>query len=407
MSKRILILTNRVPFPLKDGGAMAMDAMVKGYTADGWQVFLLAMNTTRHYVTEEQVEKLYKELYAFETVPVNNEINYISVLKNLFFSRQPEHADRFYTKEFDTRLKKVLTAFDPDVVQVESIYLNTYLDTIRGNSKALLVQRLHNVEYQIWQRLAAETTNPIKKRYLESLSKRIRHFEQDAWKDADVLLPITNEDSLIITNTGCNTKKHVTPFGIEPARIKYGDGKEEWAGYHIGLMDWMPNIEAVNWFVREVWPTIHKKVPSFQFSFAGRHMPKPLYENLPEGVICEGEVPDAGIFAAGKKILIVPLRSAGGIRVKTLQAMAGGKLVISTSVGMQGIDAVPRIHYLKADTADEFAAAVDWTMNNKAEAEEMTAHAQQLIRKTYNQDIIMKSLETFVLKQLAEHNKQG
>jgi glycosyltransferase involved in cell wall biosynthesis len=406
MPKRILILTNRIPFPQKDGGAMAMDAMVKGYASAGWQVFLLAMNTTRHFVAEEQVEKLYNELYGFETVLVNNDINYISLLKNLFFSKQPEHADRFHAKNFDKRLKKVLTTFNPDVVQVESIYLNTYLDTIRGNSTALLVQRLHNIEYQIWQRLAAETVNPVKKKYLESLSRRIRHFEQEAWKDADVLLPITNEDSLIITYTGCNTKKHVTPFGIEPARIKYGDGKEEWAGYHIGLMDWMPNIEAVNWFVREVWPVIHKKVPAFRFSFAGRHMPGALYENLPDGVVCEGEVPDAAAFAAGKKILIVPLRSAGGIRVKTLQAMAGGKLVISTTVGMQGIDAIPGIHYQKADTADEFAIAIEWLMNNKAEAEEIIANAQQLIRKTYNQDIIMHSLDGFVLKQLAAHNKQ-
>ncbi len=379
-----------------------MDAMVRGYTQAGWQVFLLAMNTTRHHVDAVQLELLYKDLYAFETVEVDNEIKYLSVLRNLLFSKQPEHADRFYTKEFDKRLKKVLTAFRPDVVQVESIYLNTYLETIRGNSNALLVQRLHNVEYQIWQRLAAETTNPIKKRYLESLSRRIRHFEQAAWKDADILLPITNEDSMIITNTGCNTKMQVTPFGIAPDRIERGSGREEWAAYHIGSMDWMPNIEAVNWFVREVWPTVHKKLPSFRFHFAGRHMPKPLCENLPDGVVCDGEVPDAAVFAADKKILIVPLRSGGGIRVKTLEAMAGGKLVISTTVGMQGIDAIPGIHYVKADTPEEFASSIDWVLNNKTEAEELTINAQQLVRKAYNQEVIMKQVVGFVQKSLAQ-----
>src|ERR1700730_17817149 len=93
--RKILILTNRIPYPLKDGGNLAMNAMIEGYHGAGWQVYLLAMNTTRHYIRHEQLKKLFTHLYAFDWVDINNEISKMGILKNFLFSKEPEHAVRF------------------------------------------------------------------------------------------------------------------------------------------------------------------------------------------------------------------------------------------------------------------------------------------------------------------------
>lgn len=94
MPQTILILTNRIPYPLHDGGALAMNAMIRGYKP-GWQVYLLAMNTTRHLVPPDKLKELYTDLAGFETVLINNEVSTQGIAKNLLFSSEPEHADRF------------------------------------------------------------------------------------------------------------------------------------------------------------------------------------------------------------------------------------------------------------------------------------------------------------------------
>src|ERR1700744_206772 len=103
--RRILILTNRVPYPLKDGGNLAMHAMIEGYHNAGWQVYLLSMNTSKHHMAHTALKKLFTHLYAFDWVDVNNKLKWTDILKNFFFSKDPEHAERFYNEGFKDKLK--------------------------------------------------------------------------------------------------------------------------------------------------------------------------------------------------------------------------------------------------------------------------------------------------------------
>ncbi len=395
MPRRILIITNRVPYPFTDGGAMAMDTVIRGYHDAGWQVFLLAMNTSRHYVDTAIRAGLYRQLFAFETVDVDNRIRTWPVIRNLIFRRTPEHADRFRNTAFGEKLNLVLSSFQPQVVQLESIYLNVYRDVIRSNSSALLVQRLHNIEWQIWERLAADTRHPLKRWYLHNLAGRIRRFEADAWNDADLLLPITAVDDRMIADSGCATPRHITPFGIDTADTA-GDAMQipvaRWRGYHLAAMEWRPNQDAMAWFIRDIWPLVHAALPDFRFSFAGRNMPGNLQTGLPESVVCAGAVDNAAAFIRDKHILIVPLRSGGGIRVKILEAMAAGKLVVSTAVGMQGIDAVPGVHFLQADTPEEFRDRLKDIFSDPDKAISIASQGCFFVRTRYDRHEIMKGL---------------
>jgi glycosyltransferase involved in cell wall biosynthesis len=380
--RKILILTNRVPYPLKDGGNLAMKAMIEGYRRVGWKVYLLAMNTSKHYVEESQVKKLFTNLYAFEWVDINNDLNWKDIAWNYFFSKEPEHAIRFYSKVFEQKMIAVLKSFKPDVVQMESVYLTTYLPQVKEHSYAVSVLRMHNVEYQIWQGLANKQHNRIKKIYLATLTERIRNFERDAWKKYDLLLAITEKDAYLVNRLEQVNNIIIAPFSVEMDTIKPGKS-ERWVGYHIGAMDWIPNKEGIEWFLDQAWPKIHKAAPQFEFYYAGRKMPQKFKDLDMPGVFCMDEVHSAEEFIEDKKILIVPIWSSGGIRVKILEAMAAGKIVITTSSGIKGIDAKPDEHFLLARKPEEFAKAVKWCLENKEDAVKLGVNAINLVKEKY------------------------
>jgi polysaccharide biosynthesis protein PslH len=397
--QRILIITDRVPYPLNDGGAMAMDAMIRGYHDQGWKVYLLCMNTTRHPVADEVVKRLYPQIYKVETVAIDNSIKPLQLLNNYLFSTLPNHAVRFFHKSFADKVEQVVRQYEPDVVQLESTYLSTYLTCIRNAGKAKLVLRMHNIEHQIWRRYAEEVKNIFKKIYVSNLAKRIEAFEYKIWGEYDLLLPITAVDAQVVLNSRLQQHIVVAPVGIDivPER---SDVAQKWAAYHIGAMDWLPNQEAIDWLLKDIWPVVHHAIPDFTFYYAGRNMPDSYKQLNIEGVVCAGEVPDAAKFMADKRILLVPLRSGGGIRVKILEGMAAGKVVISTDVGMQGIEATKGVHYLAANTPHEFAEAIKWCFNNKQQAEQIAAAAVTLVSTRYNREHIMSEITTYMRKKL-------
>lgn len=389
-ARSILILTNRVPFPLKDGGNLAMNAMIEGYHNAGWKVYLLCMNTSRHHVGQEQLKTLYTHIHAFETMDTDNELKPISIITNFLFSREPEHAARFYNADFEARILNVIATFKPEVIQVESVYLATYLPAIREHSEALTVLRMHNVEYQIWQGLAKKS-NFLKRYYLNNLCVRVRNFERLAWQSFDLLLPITEKDANLVLRLEEVNDMVVAPFSIDMAQVKQGKN-EKWVGYHIGAMDWLANQEGMDWFLEKAWKRIHKAVPEFEFYFAGRNMPERYTRLHLQGVHCLNEVPSAEKFIEDKKILIVPLWSGGGIRVKILEAMAAGKVVITTRQGIKGLEAKTGEHYMQVATPDEFARAVKWCIDNKEAAGRMAQKAQELVKTRYESKAIINTV---------------
>lgn len=398
MQPRILIVTNRVPYPLNDGGALAMRRMIDGYRNQGWTVYVLMMNASRQFVETTDIQREFASLAGYRAVPVRTNITIAGVLRNLLFSRLPDHAQRFYHPAFALALQETITDFRPDFVQVESIFLTGYLPVIRRAGIPAIL-RMHNVEHEIWQRLAKGTANLVKKAFFRITAARMKRYEEKAWAAYDALLPITRYDAAKALPFSSPEKVRVVPFGIETGWLLATETNNgEWQGYHLGAMDWLPNVEAVEWFLEEAWPLVLARHPEFRMSFAGRQMPRHLLEASFPGISVTGYVPDAAAFLADKAILVVPLRSGGGLRIKILEAMALGKIVISTATGVQGIDAADGIHYLAADTGAAFADAVHWCLTHRQEAAAIGQNAAILVRERYDATSIASGLSDWLLQ---------
>src|SRR5690554_1850105 len=216
---KILQLTHKMPFPLNDGGSLAIHFYIEGFLNAGISLSVLAMNTTRHYVNEEQVPELYKNLDFFKAVKVDTDIKMIDAFKNLF-RKSSYNIDRFISEDYERELIQLLKNEKFDIIQLESLFVTPYIETIRKYSSAKIVIRQHNVEFKIWERLAASEKKYVKKKYLSFLAKRLKAHELKYLNQYDLLLPISQTDAEILKGLGLKKPVLVHPFGIETTKLE-------------------------------------------------------------------------------------------------------------------------------------------------------------------------------------------
>src|SRR5690606_20202076 len=205
-----------------------------------------------------------------------------------------------------------------DVVHLEGLYMCLYIPVIRKYSKAHISYRAHNVEFKIWERLATQSSG-LKKWYLHIQANRLKKFELEQMKHYDALVAITDEDARAHKQLGFKGKVFTAPFGIELSDYSAAKQPVDFPSlFHIGAMDWMPNQEGIKWFVDEVWSDLHHEFPQLKLYLAGKHFPDWLQKLQRKNIVIEGEVADSKKFISEKALMIVPLFSGSGIRVKII-----------------------------------------------------------------------------------------
>jgi glycosyltransferase involved in cell wall biosynthesis len=282
-----------------------------------------------------------------------------------------------------------------DIVQIETLFMSPYLNTIRELSQAKIILRAHNIEHRIWKRVASITKNPLKKVYLNHLSSTLERYEKSILNAYDGIVPISPVDAPFFIE---NSLKPVLalPTGINPDKLPVQNNNHpDHALFHIGAMNWMPNEEGIRWFTEQVWPIVHNKLPHLKVHLAGREMPDWLKNLKMENIIIEGEVENAYDFIQSKSILIAPLFSGSGIRIKIIESMALAKAVISTSIGAEGINYTHNKNILIANTAEEFASAIEMLYADSETTRKIGLAARNLILEEHNTPKIIQQLVNF------------
>ena len=363
---RILQLMNKVPWPPKDGGAIACLNMTKGFSMLGHEVTVLSMNTSKHHIRIKDMPADLRSKADFRLVEVPASINWFEATLNLLFSRLPYNAQRFISDEFSHELAKLLTEKSFDVIQLEGLYLCPYIPVIRKYSKALIAYRAHNIEYEIWERTAT-LSEGFRSKYLRNLSKRIKRFEVSYLNSYDLLVPITDRDGIILDKLGNTKPRHTSQTGIDFASLVPTARKLEFPSlFHIGALDWAPNQEGLIWFFNQCWPKIHQENPDLKFYLAGRNAPE-WFERIIklDGVEYLGEINDAYDFINSKAVMVVPLFSGSGMRIKIIEGMALGKPIVTTDIGTEGIPTENGKNILIANEADRFTEAITQLINDR------------------------------------------
>ncbi len=390
---KILQLCKKFPFPLKDGESVAVTYLAKALSQLGCELTLLAMNTTKHPADVDNLPDSFDHYKNIYTVKVDNALRVTDALVNLAGSTS-YHVSRYNVTAFRELLIKVLNEEEYDIVHLETLYLTPYLATIRQHSKAKIVLRSHNLEHEIWERVASNTNNFLKKAYLNIQVNRLKKYELDHLNAYDLMVPITKRDENSLKQLGLKIPSQTCPIGLRIADypVVQPDPQKTITLSFIGSLDWMPNLEGLNWFLEEIWPKVIDRFPDCELHLAGRNTPDWLHKKASKNLIVHGEVDSAQQFILSHPVMIVPLLSGSGMRVKILESMALSRVTLTTSIGLEGIDAKDNIQALIADTPEEFVEKIAYCYQNPKAIKELCIQARTLIETEYDNVEIARKL---------------
>lgn len=399
--RSILVICSKFPYPPKDGGTMAMMSMIKGFANAGHLVTVLTMNTPKHYVNLGSLPPEIREAAEFIAVDVNTDVKFLDAFANLLFSKESYHVKRFTSEPFRMELERLLERNRFDIIQLETLFMAPYLASIRKYAPdALVSYRAHNVEHEIWARRSKNELNPVRKVVIETTAIRIEQYERSviASNPFDAVVPITGRDAGALKKMGNTSPNYVCPAGMD---IREPDKKPTllWPSlFYLGALDWEPNKEGLRWFLKFVWPKIKRKHPELTFHIAGRNMAREFYSLKEKNIVVYGEVESAEEFIRDKGIMIVPILSGSGMRVKILEGLAHKKGIVATNIAAEGMGVTGGKHLYIADAPQDFADAISTLAENRSMYDLIADQGFDLVSKKFANDNVVGGLLGFYEK---------
>lgn len=253
--------------------------------------------------------------------------------------------------------------------------------------KIPVVIATHNIEADILTRRAQQQSNPIGRRFFQVQAAKMESFERKAFSQADVVTAVSERDELRAREWGASSTGVVSNGVDTEAIVPFPGGCDVTTKelLFLGSLDWFPNKDAIRYFIEDILPIVRKLDKEVLLNIVGRRPDQALRKiaAATDGVTLTGEVDEVLPFLWKAAAVVVPLRIGGGTRIKIIEAMSAGKVVVSTTIGAEGLDVEDGTHILIADTPEAFAAAIVKALSGTV-SEKISANARRLVEKKYD-----------------------
>ncbi len=387
---RILQLTPQVPYSLSDGGKVGIFNITKYLAERGHTITMLALDRTPD-VDARPLE----EFCELIRVPHSNKNTVLGAMGNLF-SPTPYSIEKYNSAAYRQRLSELLRRFPFDVVHADHLHMAQYADQCRALSNAPFVLREHNVESTIVERFAAQVRAPLFRQWVQLQARRMHSYESRQASACDVCCVITGEDGKRLSAMAPHARIEVVPAGVDDSffEIKTQRKKIPNSIVLFGSFDWAPNRDALDWFVSSIFPRVRAQAPHTTLFVFGKEIPASTVTKGEGKIVVRGLVPDIKEELPQYQVAVVPLRVGGGMRLKILESFALRVPVVSTTIGAEGIECEDGVHYLRADSEEEFARAVVRLLQDRPLGEQVVQNAYLLVDRRYRWRRIAEQLET-------------
>ncbi len=395
---KVLVISNKPPYPAIDGGCYAMGKFEQLLRMSFESVYYFALSTPKHPFIEDANPEYWKRDINFFTEFIDTKIQNKHVLK--YFAGSSIRAARFYCTDIEKKILSIIKEHKIEIVFFESIYSAVYLKPVKQIPSIKTFIRSHNIEHQIWEKYFETMPRGLKRLAFRSETSRLESYEEKCYETVEGNIFISENDLKFYKESSRKENGTYIPVQMEVKASIQNLQQDGLKLFHIGAMDWLPNVEGIEHFIIHTFPSILSKYPKTELHLAGKAMPKDFYKYQSDHIFIHGEVENAQTFIDKFDVLIVPIESGSGIRIKVLEAMASGKPVISTQQGINGIMAQNKKEYLLVHDTNSWLNAVEY-LNDNRNYTHIASEAIKLIENNYSENALLKKLVPFIQKQIS------
>lgn len=286
------------------------------------------------------------------------------------------------------------------MVQVEGLEMSLYGLAVQRRMRELnvphrLVYDAHNAEWVLQDRAWRADIRRLRglpgAGYSLVQTFKLKRYERRLLRAADAVVAVSDADAAALQAVARAAPITVVPNGVDPSSYQPASVEDEEFGLavFIGKMDFRPNIDAVDWFCRSVWPKVRSTNPQARFAVVGRD-PVPRVRALAgKGVEVTGKVDDVNPWLARAQVVVLPLRVGGGTRLKALEAMAMQKAIVATRMAIEGLQLRPHVEVVIADEPAGMAAAIAELFADAPRRRALGRRARERAKADYDwQDLI-------------------
>ncbi|HLG96854.1 MAG TPA: glycosyltransferase [Bryobacteraceae bacterium] len=374
----VLIASPYLPFPLAHGGAVRMYNLMRRAAADFDQV-LVAFAGEKFETPRELLD------ICSEVVLVKRPGTHL-----LPSTARPDVVEEFDSPAFHAVLRQTVRKWKPAVAQLEFTQMGQYAAGC-APAKTILVE--HDVTLDLYRQLLDQGDDWELRHQLE----RWIPFETAAWRQVDCIVTMSESDGKLAASHGIAPQKIAClPNGVDLERFRPGSPAPE-AGrlLFIGSFGHLPNVLALDFFLREVWPrlaplkpTLHVIAGARHRYFLDRYRDRVQLDLRQPGIEVEDFVSDVRPAYERAAIVVAPLVASAGTNIKIMEAMAMGKAIVSTPAGIHGLDLHPGHDVLVAQTAEEMACAITTLIENPAKRTSLEGEARRTVERDFDWDAI-------------------
>lgn len=380
---KVLLLTQVLPYPPDSGPKVKTWNLLKWLADEGHEVTLVSFVRGE---SARELDAVRRCCAAVHGVPMRRGwLRDLGFVLDSVITREPFLMRRDRRRAMSRLVVRLAREQAFDVVHADQLNMAQYARLIPG---AVTVLDAHNALWLLYRRFAETLPRGLRRRLFERESRLLRAYEGEMGRTATAVLAVSQADRAALEEViGDAVAITVVPIAVDPQELRVVTRRPPADRIvHIGTMYWPPNVDAVRWFLREVYPRIRAARPSVGFDVLGARPPQRMLAEAAgqPDVRIAGYVDDPTPYLERAGVLVVPLRAGSGMRVKILTALAQGVPVVSTTVGCEGIDVEAGTHLLVADSPAEFADATLRVLGDPALAETLGRNGRHLIETRYD-----------------------
>jgi sugar transferase (PEP-CTERM/EpsH1 system associated) len=399
---RILFVCPYLPYPPNIGSRIRTFNIIRRLSQKH-KIDLLALTNPRE-ADKDIINELAKYCHRIEIIPIGQLWKGFLLFRNLF-SIYPFSIMKNSSSEMKERLCKLLQERSYDIIQFEKLEMAQYIFCVPSNFICVLDN--HNVETEWLKTYFHIESNPLGKLYLLLQLWKMRWYEPRMCSKFSCCLTVSETDKVKLDSM-TKGKAVIVPIlqGVDIEYFKPNFSTQDGTNKNIlfvGSMNVRPNIDAALYFAKLIFPLILRQIPSATFTIVGRSPDLQVKRLVKDShsIRVIGDVPDIRPFMRESAVMVNPIRFGGGVKTKVLEGMAMGMAIVSTEIGIEGIDAMPGKHLMVANHPDEFAEKVIYLLENPTIRLELGRNARKLVEEKYNWDKIVADLDKTYQQLLA------